>query len=74
VTISKRLEGEKVKLINYDNDVFIGVVGDYIYPEDNKPEGIDAIILDYPIKNGSYKYNNPVAFNSPDIKSIEIIQ
>lgn len=49
--------------------MFEGTVSDYIYPEDNEPEGIAAIdIEDCPQRPGS-----GVSFNEPEIKSIEII-
>lgn len=27
-------------------------MGDYIFPEDNEPEGIESIVMDYPERNG----------------------
>lgn len=66
----KKVIGKKVRLLSMSGRIFEGEVGDYIYPEDNEPEGI---ILDYPIRNDGYKYPNPVQFNAPEIKSIEIM-
>lgn len=70
----RRLEGKRIRLINTENEEFEGVVGDYVFPEDNEPEGIEGIIVDYPIRGDGYRYRNPVLFNSPDIKSVEIIE
>lgn len=71
--LNQSLEGKKIRLVDMEGDVFEGEVGDYIYPDDNEPEGIEGIILDYPVRNDGYKYSNPVQFNAPEIKSIEII-
>lgn len=70
----RTLEGKKIRLTDFDDNVFEGYVGDYIYPDDNEPEGIEGIVLDYPIrKSDNYKYENLIEFDAPDIKSIEII-
>jgi len=69
-----RLEGKLVRLIDTEDEHFEGVVGDYIFPEDNEPEGVEGVILNYPIRADGFKLTNPVQFNAPDIKSIEIIQ
>lgn len=69
----KKVIGKKVRLLSMSGRIFEGEVGDYIYPEDNEPEGIEGIILDHPIRNDGYKYPNPVQFNAPEIKSIEIM-
>lgn len=71
--LSQIYEGKRVCLTDIDGDVFEGVVGDYIYPEDNEPEGVDAIVLDCATKNGWYEYKNPVQFNANEIESIEIV-
>ena len=68
-----KFEGKKVRLIDTEGEEFEGVVGDYIFPEDNEPEGIDGIILDYPMRGDGYKYQSPVLFNAPDIKAIDLI-
>lgn len=68
--IDQSLEGKRVKLIDIDGTTFEGIVGDYIYPEDNEPEGIAAIdIYDCPQRPGEW-----IGFNEPDIKFIEIIE
>ena len=71
--ISQALEGEKVRLIHIYGDVFEGRVGDYIYHEDNEPEGIAAIEIEYPLRNGK-KVNAIIGFNENEIASIEIIE
>lgn len=68
-----KFEGKCVRLVDNEGEEFEGVVGDYIYPEDNEPEGVEGIILDYPTRGDGRKYQNPVLFNAPDIKSIEVI-
>lgn len=45
-----KFEGKRVRLIDREGEEFEGVVGDYIYPEDNELEGVEGIILDYPIR------------------------
>lgn len=68
-----KLEGKRVRLTDTDGEVFEGEVGNYIFPEDNEPEGIEGIVLDYPKRNDGYKYKDLVLFNATDIKSIEVI-
>lgn len=70
----RKLEGKRIRLINTESEEFEGVVGDYVFPEDNEPEGVEGIIVDYPIRSDGHRYRNPVLFNAPDIKSIEIIE
>lgn len=43
--------------------------GDYIYPEDNEPEGIAAI----DIYNCPQRPGRGVSFNENDIESIEMV-
>lgn len=67
--LSQSLEGRKVKIIDVDGELFTGTVSDYIFPEDNEPEGIAGIILeDCPQR--SYL----LGFNETEIKSIEVIK
>lgn len=61
-------EGEQVRIIDTSGREFIGKIGEYIYPDDNEPE-VEAVIL-YNRK----RYSNPIQFNAPDIKSIEILE
>lgn len=70
----KKTISKKVQIVGNDNKVYEGVVWDYIWPDDNETEGVEAIILDYPVRSDGYKYQNPVQFNSTEIKSIKIIQ
>lgn len=39
-------EGKRVTVITSDGKKYSGVVTDYIFPEDNEPEGTESIILD----------------------------
>lgn len=39
-------EGKKVTLLTSNGKKYSGMVTDYIFPEDNEPEGIESIILD----------------------------
>lgn len=67
--LSQSLEGKKVRIIDVDGEIFEGVVGDYIYPEDNEPEGIAAI----DIEDCLQRPEELLGFNETDIKSIEVI-
>ncbi len=67
-------EGKTIRLTCMDNQVFEGYASDYIFAEDNAPEEVEAIILDYPIrKSDGYKLPNPVEFTALEIKAIEEI-
>ena len=61
-----KLEGKRVRLIDREGEEFEGVVGDYIYPEDNEPEGVEGIILGYPIRGDGYKYKRKYRTKSPN--------
>lgn len=65
--------GKKVRIIDNEGLEYEGVVWDYVHPDDNEPEGIEGIIVDYLIRADGQKYQNPVLFNAPDIKYIEEI-
>ena len=68
--LNQSLEGKKIRITDIDGEIFEGIVGDYIYPEDNEPEGIAAIdIYDCPHRPGQW-----IGFNETDIESIEIIE
>ncbi len=63
------LEGKQVRIVTTDNEVFTGVVEDYIFPEDNEPEGVAGVNV----------YNCPTlgewtGFNEDEIKSIEVME
>lgn len=64
--LDRSLEGKKARIIDTDGDVFEGKIMDYIFPEDNEPEGEAAI--DFYTTSGEW-----VGFNETDIESIEII-
>lgn len=67
--LSQSLEGKKVKIVDVDGELFTGTVSDYIFPEDNEPEGIAGIILeDCPQR--PYL----LGFNETEIESIEVIE
>lgn len=68
--IRQSLEGKRVKITCIDGEVFEGTVTDYIYPEDNEPEGIAAIdIEDCPQRPG-----REVGFNETEIASVEVLE
>ena len=67
-------EGKNVRLTDNAGEVFEGYAADYIFAEDNVPEEVEALVLDYPVrKSDEHKYKNPVEFTAPEIKSIEVI-
>lgn len=67
--LSQSLEGKRIRLVDNNGEVFEGTVADYIYPEDNEPEGMAAIdVYNCPQRPGLW-----LGFNESDIKSIEII-
>lgn len=67
-------EGKNVRLIDNEGKIFEGYAADYIFPEDNVPEEIEALVLDYPVRiSDGYKYKNPVEFKVTEITNIEIL-
>ena len=68
--LSQSLEGKNVKITCIDGEVFTGIVSDYIFPEDNEPEGIAAIDID----NCPQKSGESVSFNENEIDDIKIIE
>ena len=64
----RELEGKRVRLTSTDGEIFEGRIEDYVFPEDNKPEGVESITL-YDCPQRPY----PVEFYAPNIESIEII-
>ena len=67
--ISQSLEGKKVKIIDVNGELFEGIVADYIFPEDNEPEGIAAIDIEKcPQSPGQL-----IGFNEDEIESIEVV-
>ena len=70
----RSFEGKNVRLTDNEGEIFEGYAADYIFAEDNVPEEIEALVLDYPVrKSDSYKYKNPVEFRASEIKAIEVI-
>ena len=70
----KTLEGKWIELTDDFGDNYVGKVSDYIFPDDNSPDFIEeAIVVYYPVKNGIYKYSNPVQFNANEIRKIVIV-
>lgn len=68
--INQSLEGKRVQIIDIEGKIFEGVVSEYIYPEDNEPEGIAAIdIEDCPQSPGML-----IGFNETEIRSIEVVE
>lgn len=67
--LNQSLEGKKIRLTDTDGEVFEGVVSDYIYSEDNEPEGIASII----IEDCPQRPYPDIEFLATDIKSIELI-
>ena len=67
--INQKLEGKKVKITCIDGEVFTGIVSDYIFPEDNEPEGVAAIDLDdCPQLSGE-----GVSLNDDEIERVDIL-
>lgn len=68
--LSRSLEGKRVRIVDVDGEVFEGKVMDYIFPEDNEPEGIAGInMYKCPQRPGQW-----IGFNETDIKSIEVVE
>ena len=42
----RKYEGKRVALLCSDGEKLKGFVTDYIFPEDNEPEGTESIIID----------------------------
>ena len=61
-----QLEGEKVKIVCDNEKTYLGKVTDYIYPEDNEPEG-ESIVL-------RTLEGVLIEFRPEEIKEIEIIK
>lgn len=68
--LSQSLEGKNVKITCINGEAFTGIVSDYIFPEDNEPEGIAAIDID----NCPQKSGESVSFNENEIDNIEVIK
>lgn len=64
-----KYEGKNVQITDIDNQVFEGVVSDYIYPGEDDT-GLESIIID--CTKGPL-FGHPVEFWEKDIKTIQII-
>lgn len=62
----KQYEGKKARITDIDGQMFYGHVTDYIYPEDNVPEG-ESIVL-------KTLAGIHIEFRKEEIKEIEIIK
>lgn len=67
--LSQNLEGKQVKITCTDGEVFEGTVTDYIYPEDNDPEGIAAVDIEDCVQRSGQE----IGFNETEITSIEVL-
>lgn len=61
-----KYEGKNVIIETTDNQIFRGIVGDYVYPADNE-NGKESIIID------AIGKQFPVELYESDIKSIVIV-
>ena len=61
----KQFYGKKVKIVSVDKTVFIGIVNDYFYPDDNENEK-ESIVIDTSDKR-------VIEFYEDDIQTIEIL-
>ena len=61
----RQYDGEKVKIVDVDGQVFFGFVSDYFYPEDNEPEE-ESIVIDS-------VSGDLLEFYEKHIKSIEVL-
>ncbi|MCD8158978.1 MAG: hypothetical protein LUD77_08810 [Clostridiales bacterium] len=68
----RSFEGENVRLMTIDGEIFEGKATDYIFPEDNEPEGIESLIVK-PF-SGFRMAGHYVEFPREEIKSIELIK
>lgn len=69
----KYFPGKKVRIVDDEGMEYEGLAWDYVHPDDNEPEGVEGIILDNLIRADGRHYENPILFNAPDIKYIEVI-
>ena len=62
-----KYEGKHVRLHSVSGKIYKGKVTDYIFPEDNYPEGVESIVLD--TTDG-----RTIEFPKEDIKSITVLK
>lgn len=63
--LTRELEGKKIRVTTTDGNEFVGTVEDYIFPEDNEPEGVAGIDVKCA--------DEWVGLNETDIRSFELI-
>lgn len=67
----KELVGSKVRIVDFDNLTYEGIVYEYIDAEDNVPEEIESIILSDLLRlDDGKKFNNPIEFKATEIISV----
>lgn len=67
-------EGKNVVLETMDDETYTGYAEDYIFAEDNVPDEVEALVLNYPVrKSDGYKYKNPVEFTANEIKAVRVL-
>lgn len=69
IKLEKSLEGKKVVIIDIYDDVYEGTISDYIYPEDNEPEGIACVCM----INCIQEPGKCIGFNEDEIISINVM-
>lgn len=62
----KQYDGEKVKIVDVNDQVIYGTVTDYIFPEDNEPEEESIVVASL---NGDL-----LEFYENSIKTIEVVE
>ncbi len=67
-------EGKNVVLETMDDETYTGYAEDYIFAEDNVPDEVEALVLNYPVRRSDgYKYKNPVEFTANEIKAVRVL-
>ena len=66
--------GEWVRVTTVQGNVCTGLVGDYLDPYDTEEE-YEGIVLDHCVRvRDGYAYPNPIEFDAPNIKDVEVIE
>nr|DAH22057.1 MAG TPA: hypothetical protein [Caudoviricetes sp.] len=68
IELNQSLEGKRAKLIYTDGEILTGLILDYIYPEDNEPEGLSGLV----VKCDQRDYL--LGVNENELAQIELIQ
>lgn len=68
IELNQSLEGKRAKLIYTDGEILTGLILDYIYPEDNEPEGVSGLV----VKCDQRDYL--LGVNENELAQIELIQ